>query len=47
MIGVMKIDINENLKKDIKDFYICKVGKFYVEKFGIKENEFVYFIKFV
>lgn len=43
----MKTDTNENLKKDIKDFYIRKAGKFYAEKFGIKENELVYSIKFV
>ncbi|HAC1820220.1 TPA_asm: GntR family transcriptional regulator, partial [Listeria monocytogenes] len=47
MTGVMKTDTNENLKKDIKDFYIRKAGKFYAEKFGIKENELVYSIKFV
>ncbi|EHC6479475.1 GntR family transcriptional regulator, partial [Listeria monocytogenes] len=31
MTGVMKTDTNENLKKDIKDFYIRKAGKFYAE----------------
>ncbi|HBM4185114.1 TPA: GntR family transcriptional regulator, partial [Listeria innocua] len=47
MTGVMKNDTNENLKKDIKDFYIRKAGKFYAEIFGMKENELVYSIKFV
>lgn len=47
MTGVMKNDTNENVKKDIKDFYIRKAGIFYAEKFGIKENELVYSIKFI
>lgn len=46
MTGVMKSS-SAATKRDIKDFYMRKAGKFYAEKFGIKENELVYFIKFV
>ncbi len=47
MTGVMKNSTTDNLKKEIKDFYVRKAGKFYAEKFRIKENELVYYIKFV
>ncbi|AIS60406.1 MULTISPECIES: GntR family transcriptional regulator [Listeria] len=47
MTGVMKNDTKEDAKKDIKDFYVRKAGTFYAEKFGIKENELVYSVKFI
>lgn len=47
MTGVMKNSTTEDLKKEIKDFYIRKAGKFYAGMLQIKENELIYYIKFV
>ncbi|WP_088816146.1 MULTISPECIES: GntR family transcriptional regulator [Listeria] len=46
MTGVMKNNTNEDSKKEIKDFYVRKAGKFYAAKLGVKENELIYYIKF-
>nr|WP_052008399.1 GntR family transcriptional regulator [Listeria aquatica] len=45
MTGVMKSGSAESAVREIKDFYMRKAGKFYAQKFGIKENELLYFIR--
>lgn len=47
MTGVMKSQSAAQTKKIIQDFYVRKAGSYYAKVFDIKENELIYFIKFL